>query len=135
MSTLERPACAALSDYMAEDGHLFEKIRMDFEWDERGFQRLVQLSTRCLEEIEHDDMIPRHVASFFGNWLHIIKGMMRHPDFLRLNRGARTEQENTAYFDRRVEIIQKLVSWMSNGKRLHPPEHFVLPEWQSATEQ
>jgi len=130
MSTPERPACVALGEYMVEDGHLFEKIRMNFEWDERAFQRLVQVSTRCLEEIEHDDMIPRYVASFFGNWLHSMKGMMQHPDFLRLNRGLRTEQENKAYFAKRIEIIQKLVSWMSNGKRLHPLEHFILPECQ-----
>jgi hypothetical protein len=134
MSTPERPACAALNEYMAEDDHLFDKIRMNFEWDERAFQRLVQISTRCLQEIEHDDMIPRRVASFFGNWIHIIKGMMRHPDFLRLNQGMRTTQENTAYFDEHIEIMKKLVRWMSKGPRPYPAADYVLPGWPPLTE-
>jgi hypothetical protein len=132
MSTSERPACVALGEYMVEDDHLFDKIRMNFEWDERAFQRLVQVSTRCLEEIEHDDMIPRYVASFFGNWLHIMMGMMQHPNFLKLNREGRTTEGTEAYFRDCIEIMKKLVRWMSNGPRPYPPAHFIRPGWESS---
>lgn len=131
MHTPALSACTAFHEYMLEDGNLFEKIRMDFEWDEHAFQRLVQASTRCLEEIARDDMIPRYVATFFGNWLHIMMGMMQHPNFLRLNRGPRTEQENTVYFDERIAIMKKLVHWMSSGPRPYPATDFILPGWES----
>lgn len=134
MSTPERPECVALMEYMAEEGHLFEKIRMNFEWDEPELQKLVRVSTRCLEEIEHDALIPRHVAGFFGYWLPIIMGMMQHPGFLSVNREGRSEQETKAYFDRRIELMKKLVRWMSNGPRPYPAADYVLPGWPPIAE-
>lgn len=133
MSTQSQRNCAALREYMHRDDNLLDRLRMDWKWDDEEFRTLVGMATRCLEEIEDDEVIPRYVASFFGSWLHIIKGMMTRPDFLADNRAGRSEQETKAYFAKRIEIIYKLVSWMSNGKRLHPPEHFILPEWANPT--
>lgn len=136
MSMPERPACTALDEYMREDDELFDKIRMSYEWDEGAFQRLVQVSTRCLEEIQHDEMIPRYVASFFGYWLHLMMGMMQHPNFLALNRQGRTQEDTEAYFRECIAIMQRLVRWMSNGTRPYPSAQLTLPGWKSlATEE
>ena len=50
------------------------------------------------------------------------------------NRAGRTLEETRAYFAPRQEILERLVSWMSDGRCPYPAEHFVLPEWQVNTE-
>jgi len=127
-----RKACKALHDYMLEDDNLFDQLRMMWDWNDREFQRLVGLATRCLEETAEDDMIPRYVASFFGYWLGILKGTLQNPQFIQFNRAGRSEEETRDFFSKRIEIIHKLTAWMSRGRSEHPPEHFNLPEWEDS---
>jgi hypothetical protein len=123
-------ACEALRAYTAKDDSLLDQLRTMWIWNDAEFQDLVRVATRCLEEMESHEMIPRYVAGFFALDLHLIKGIMRRADFLEDNRAGRTLEEARAYFAPRQEILEKLIFWMAHGERLHPPEHFVLPEWK-----
>ena len=115
------PASKALSAYMARDT-LIDTVRMDHRWDEQEFRELVEVSVRCLEEIADDSFFPRHVASFFGERLRLLEGMIRHPDFIAENRGQRTQEQAKQYFARRWDILRRLTSWMSLGGHPYSPE-------------
>ena len=115
------PASKALSAYMARDS-LIDSVRMDRRWDEQEFRELVEVSVRCLEEIADDSFVPRHVASFFGYRLYVLEGMIRHPDFIAVNRGQRTQEEAERYFARRRDVLLTLTSWMSLGGHPYSPE-------------
>lgn len=131
MNAPERPACAALISYMHGDDDLWYQLRMIWEWKDDEFRRLVEISMRCLEEIEPDESIDRSVVYFFCSYLPSLERLMQQPDFIMFNREGRAESETKAYFAARIEIIHKLMSWVSNGKRPHPLTDFILPEWKA----
>lgn len=125
---MDRPACQALREYVAREQppDYLTRLRMMWDWDEEAFGELVELASACLREIEGDDVVPRHVASFFASYLHLLEGMMRNPQFVAHNRGERTLAEAERHFERRRSLLLRLVTWFTNGACPYAPEHMTV---------
>jgi hypothetical protein len=97
-----------------------EYVRINYEWNDEEFQKLIKLLEAVLIEIQDEDYIPRWLASYFASTPDLIIGISSHPQFIKnLERKGRIENVQE-FFDTRHKQLKRLKFWFFNGVK--PPE-------------
>jgi len=122
--------CEGLLDYLRDDDEgLWFKLRSSLDWDEASYRRMVQALVDCLEATEDAEQVPRALARMFVFYVPGILGMMSRPDFLQFNAGELDPEEARAHFAPRMQLLEDLSLWFSQGTRPFGDERLSVGDW------
>ncbi len=102
------------SEFIAESGSFFSKMRCHLEWDKEAFSRLVCVMQICCEEYEghHDNefftyKVERWLAQGFWYFGKSVKPWAQHPNFPR--------EYPQEYYEKAYQRLELLASWFFMG--------------------
>lgn len=71
----------AYLEYLESEDEFTYRVRMDREWNDNEYQRLLALVMAVIEEYKDTDLIPIPVMLFFTSQLNYLVGTISNPDF------------------------------------------------------